>query len=110
MLVKGEVRRDYGGGFELKEATYPVSTGKHYQAVMVIQCACGEEFVARDSGGSIGETLWPLLSTAVPDDVPKRVAEAYRDAATALAAGSTIGALMAGRTALIRMLRDKGTS
>ena len=73
--------------------------------MVIILCAdCNEYFVANKDG----ETLWPLPNIAVPEGVPEKVGEAYRDARLALAAGSKIGALMAGRTTLFRMLRDKG--
>lgn len=54
-----------------------------------------------------GQVLWPLTSPKAPDGVPEKVKEAYEDARLAQAAGAKIGALMAARTALLRLLRDK---
>ena len=54
--------------------------------------------------------LWPLTSPKAPDGVPEKVKEAYEDARLAHAAGAKIGALMAARTALLRLLRDKEVS
>ena len=54
--------------------------------------------------------MWPLAIPSSPDSVPPKVKEAYEDARRAHAAGANIAALMAGRTALIRFLRDKEAS
>ena len=73
--------------------------------VLIVQCrACGLEFV---SARGARRALWPLTSPAAPDGVPEKVKEAYDDARLAHAAGAKIAALMAGRTALVRFLRDK---
>ena len=76
--------------------------------VLIVQCrACGREFV---SARGAQRALWPLTRPAAPDGVPEKVKEAYEDARLAHAAGAKIGALMAGRTALTRFLRDKGAT
>ncbi len=94
----------------LDDLFYPVSTGG-YSAIAILECGgCGQKFVAELQGDYSGKSLWPLPGTAAPEDLPPKVAEAYSDVRLALAAGSKIGALMAGRTTLIRMLRDKEAS
>lgn len=76
--------------------------------VLIVQCrACGREFV---SARRTQQALWPLTRPAAPDGVPEKVKEAYEDARLAHAAGANIGALMAGRTTLIRFLHDKGAT
>ena len=71
----------------------------------IVQCrACTREFVSMMGSGQV---LWPLTSPKAPDGVPEKVKEAYEDARLAQAAGAKIGALMAARTALLRLLRDK---
>ena len=71
--------------------------------ICIVECrACPREFVS-----GVGRVLWPLTSLKAPDGVPEKVKEAYEDARLAHAAGAKIGALMAARTALFRLLRDK---
>ena len=66
--------------------------------------ACTREFISEMGSQRV---LWPLTSPKAPDGVPEKVKEAYEDARLAHAAGAKIGALMAARTALLRLLRDK---
>ena len=76
--------------------------------ILIVECrACGEEFVSAER---TRQALWPLTRPAAPDGVPAKVKEAYEDARLAHAAGAHIGALMAGRTTLIRFLHDKGAT
>ena len=73
--------------------------------ICIVECrACTREFVSRIE---FGQVLGPLTSPKAPDGVPEKVKEAYEDARLAHAAGAKIGALMAARTALLRLLRDK---
>ncbi len=90
----------------------PVYTGYGYPVehneMRFVEClACGMVIVVDMSSERV---VWPLAADCAPEDVPPAVAEAYRDATLALAAGSKIGALMAMRTMGVRMLRDKGIS
>ncbi len=55
-----------------------------------------------------GQVRWPLEAPPAPEGVPDKIREAYEDARLALAAGAELGALMAARIVLIRLLRDKG--
>ena len=77
--------------------------------------ACGKAFPirARTSNpdqpdvtvfGTI-EPLWPTRYRAVPQEIEKSVRQAMEDASASLGAGSTIGAMLAARTALIRAQR-----
>ena len=76
--------------------------------ICIVKCrACMREFVSVIGSQQV---LWPLTSPKAPDGVPEKVKEAYEDARLAHAAGAKIGALMAARTALFRLLRDKEVS
>ena len=76
--------------------------------ICIVKCrACTQEFVSMIGSQQV---LWPLTSPKAPDGVPEKVKEAYEDARLAHAAGAKIGALMAARTALFRLLRDKEVS
>ena len=71
--------------------------------ISIVTCmACRRYFVV-----ALGRPVWPLASPQAPDNVPEKVKEAYEDARLAHAAGANIGALMAARTAIIRLQRDK---
>ena len=106
LCVTGKVSHADGDRVYYSDAQYPVTTGRRYETIMVIKCGgCEENFVAGYSGGRAA-VFWPLPGTSVPPDLPAKVGEAYKDARLALAAGSKIGALMAGRTTLIRLLMD----
>ena len=73
--------------------------------ICIVKCrACEREFI---SVVGFQRVLWPLTSPKAPDGVPEKVKEAYEDARLAHAAGAKIGALMAARTVLLRLLRDK---
>ena len=73
--------------------------------ICIVKCrACTREFISEMWTQRV---LWPLTSPKAPDGVPEKVKEAYEDARLAHAAGAKIGALMAARTALFRLLRDK---
>ena len=77
-----------------------------YNGLSLVTCLnCHLQFVV-----FIDKAVWPLTSPKAPDSVPEKVKEAYDDARLAHAAGANIGALMAGRTAAIRFLRDKGVT
>lgn len=100
---------EYDPGWRLIDAMYSLTT-LVWPKLAVVSCgACGEDFVARDHGGRT-EALWPLSVPPLPEHLPPKIAEAYQDARLALAADARIGALMAGRTALIRVLRNKEAS
>ena len=76
--------------------------------ICIVKCrACMREFVSVIGSQQV---LWPLTSPKAPDGVPEKVKEAYEDARLSHAAGAKIGALMAARTALFRLLRDKEVS
>jgi len=92
------------------DAHYTLAT-KTSPILMIIKCgSCEEPFLAVIDPRGKGISVWPLAMPPVPEGVPEKVAEAYQDARLALAAGSKIGALLAGRTVLIRMLREQETS
>jgi hypothetical protein len=113
-MVDGEVWVDLRGTSKDKiDGTYWLhKENPGVERLALLKCGrCSLNYVAYwDFHDQHGETLWPLLVPSVPDAVPDRVAEAFRDALIAQAAGSKIGALMAGRATLERMLRDKGAS
>ena len=74
-----------------------------YNGISLVSClSCYHQFVVY-----IDKAVWPLTSPAAPDGVPEKVKEAYEDARLAHAAGAKIAALMAGRTTLIRFLRNE---
>ena len=74
--------------------------------VAVVTCrSCFEDFITRRD-----LPVWPLASPTAPEGVPEKVKEAYEDARLAHAAGANIGALLAARTALERLMRDKRVS
>ena len=80
-------------------ASYPL-TG---DGISILTCmACTRHIVV-----AFGRAVWPLASPKAPASVPEKVKEAYEDARLAHAAGANIGALMAARTALVRLQRDK---
>lgn len=72
----------------------------------IIRCrACDKPFVVLGT-----EPVWPLSKKPAPFGVPAQVREAYEDAQIAHAARANIGALMAGRVTLERLMRDKEVS
>ena len=91
-----------------RQSTYPLTDGEH----TIVTCgACDRTFFVVDEMYSDeGLQVWPPLSRATPDNLPAGAHAAFRDASLAESVGSTIGAFMAARTALERMLRDKGMS
>ena len=72
---------------------------------IVVCIVCDHYFVVEDR-----KTVWPVSILPPPSDIPEKVKEAYEDARRAHAVGANLGALLAARTALIRLQRDKGVS
>ena len=108
--VEGEVIRDRGAGVTDRiQATYPLAPPRRPRPLIVDCGGCGNLFFALEDYSG-GKAVWPLAVPACPEDIQEKVAEAYKDARLAFAAGSKIGALLAGRTTLIRLLRDKKAS
>ena len=107
--VYGEVSNKSGSSINLSQAEYPIQTAA-YGGIVVVECGgCGGDIVVLHIYPF--EVVWPLPALNVDEALPPHVAEAYKDAMLALSAGSKIGALMAGRTVLFRLLRDqKSTS
>ena len=82
--------------------------------------SCGKAFPIRARAGNPDtpdltinrqtiEPLWPTRYRAVPQEIYESVRQAMEDASASLGAGSTIGAMLATRTALIRAQRDMKT-
>ena len=97
---------------EPTQANYPNDSNPNMllslSGICIVKCrACMREFVSVIGSQQV---LWPLTSPKAPDGVPEKVKEAYEDARLSHAAGAKIGALMAARTALFRLLRDKEVS
>lgn len=108
--VSGRVSRRTSDSHNFVDAFYPVVYPFH-PSIAVVQCGgCDSKFVALIYGSSRAESVWPLANVNPPDGLPQTVKEAYQDARLALAAKSRIGALLAGRAALERMLGEKGAS
>ena len=92
----------------VSRASSPLNAFCHItvDGLSVVECgACRQLFVVEGH-----RAVWPLTSPPAPANIPEKVKEAYEDARRAHAAGANIGALMAGRTALNRFLRDKKAS
>ena len=76
------------------------------RGVSIVMCrSCSSDFIVMG-----GLPVWPLSSPPAPEGVPEKVKEAYEDARLAHAAGAKIGALLAARTALERLMHDRGVS
>ena len=74
-----------------------------FNNIAVVTCkSCEEDFLT-----SGVRAIWPQSRIPAPEGVPEKVGEAYEDARLAHAAGANIGALLAARTALGRLMRDK---
>ena len=85
-----------------EDGIFPLADGY----LTIVQCGgCNEDFVVFR-----GRAVWPLSVPPTPEGVPPKVAEAYKDARTALAAGAPIAAVMSARTTLYRMLHEQKVS
>ena len=73
----------------------------------IIGCyECNREFIVNH----LRQVLFPLAGTIVAPEIPSNVREAFVDAKKAHAAGAEMAALLAARTALIRMQREQECS
>ena len=107
--MEGRTWKRYADSVNFDSAHYYVQTGEHSGNIAVVECGgCSGHFVV--THGYSPKVIWPVAGTNVSEDISKRVGEAYKDARLALAAGSKIGALMAGRTTVTRLQRDKDVS
>lgn len=110
MALKGDVITEFiGDSYRWVPGIYNLETKGDPQIKIVTCQSCGGiVVVVIDETRGTATAVWPLGVPKVPEGVPPKIGEAYADARLALAAGSKIGALMAGRTTLTRLLRDKG--
>lgn len=80
------------------------------QAYTIVECIeCRKEFVF-SRWDPPSQVIAPLPDPSVPEELPAPVREAMIHAKKAHFVGAEIAAIMAGRTALTRMLRDSGAS
>jgi len=71
---------------------------------VIIQCVeCRRDFICEEKSDAV---VWPLPGLAVPDEVPKTISKVLGEAKIAHAVRAETAALLAARTALIRMQRD----
>jgi hypothetical protein len=80
-------------------ASFPL-TGDNYGIAICGECR--REFVVDQRG-----PVWPLPRVAAPLEIPEQVRQPYIEAMKAHAVGAETAALLAARTALIRMQREQ---
>lgn len=85
-------------------AYFFVESAKYFIAECV---ECRNEFVVQRNPERV---CWPLPNPAIPTEIPEAVRLAFQDAKVAHEAGAEIAAVMAARTAIIRMQRDQKCS
>lgn len=108
MTTLGEVQIDGSEGpfSRTREGMYRLITHDGTHAIVACQ-ACERPFTVELWSAGVVRRVWPLRSRSAPEHVPPKVAEAYNNARLARAVGADLAALMAARTVIVRMLRDK---
>lgn len=105
-----EIRLDeveLGESYTIEQAVFEGS--KYRPNLAVIACQnCNKLFIAEKAASKQWQSVWPLSTRSLPQDIPEPVRSTFQEALLCLAAGALGGCVMMCRTTLERTLRDQG--